>query len=147
MIALYSTSSPISSLIVIVSDRNGLSLVEENGKNLSAGEKQMISFARALLSNPKIVIFDEATSAVDLATEAKILDAIDVVLEGRTAISIAHRLTTILNSDKIIVLEDGKIVEMGDHESLLENEGKYAEVYNLYLQTQSAKYLNKIKIE
>ncbi|MCY3414912.1 MAG: ABC transporter ATP-binding protein [Candidatus Heimdallarchaeota archaeon] len=124
-------------------------IVEEEGKNLSQGEKQMISFARALLSNPKIVIFDEATSAVDLYTESKILDAIDVVLKGRTAISIAHRLTTILNSDLIVVLEDGEIKEMGTHTELLEHGKIYAEMYNLYLETQSAKYLNKIisKIE
>lgn len=120
-------------------------IVEENGKNLSTGEKQMISFARALLSDPKVVIFDEATSAVDLYTESKILDAIDVVLEGRTAISIAHRLTTILNSDLIIVLENGRIIEQGTHEELLERKSTYAEMYHLYLQTQSASYLNKIR--
>lgn len=118
--------------------------VEENGKNLSAGEKQMISFARALLSDPQVIIFDEATSAVDLYTESKILDAIEVVLSGRTSISIAHRLTTILNSDLIVVLEDGRIVEMGSHEELISRSGAYMEMYNIYLETQSAEYLSEI---
>lgn len=123
------------------------SQVDENGKNLSAGQKQMISFARALLSNPRIIILDEATSAVDLYTEAKIQDAIDTLLSTRTSISIAHRLTTILKSDKIIVLDHGRIVQVGSHAELLEEEGLYAEMYALYLETQSAKYLEKIKVK
>jgi ATP-binding cassette, subfamily B, multidrug efflux pump len=126
---------------------NGLdSIIEENGKNLSVGQKQMISFARALLSDPKIIILDEATSAMDLYTETKIQDAIDTLLSSRTSISIAHRLTTILKSDKIIVLEDGKIVQMGTHQELVE-QGQYGEMYKLYLSTQSAKYLEKIKVK
>lgn len=119
--------------------------VEENGKNLSAGQRQMISFARALLSDPRIIILDEATASVDLYTESKIQDAIDTLLDSRTSISIAHRLTTILKSDKIIVLEQGKIVQIGSHEELIEQGGLYESMYKLYLETQSAKYLNKIK--
>ncbi len=121
------------------------SIVEENGKNLSAGQRQMISFARVLLSDPQILILDEATSAVDLYTEAKIQDAIEVLLQGRTSVSIAHRLTTILKSDIIIVLDQGRLVQMGNHIELLEEEGPYAEMYELYLETQSAKYLETIK--
>ena len=120
------------------------SKVEENGKNLSAGQKQMISFARVLLSNPRIIVLDEATSAVDLYTEAKIQDAIDTLLDTRTSISIAHRLTTILKSDKIVVLDHGRIVQVGSHDDLLVQGGLYAEMFNLYLETQSAKYLEKI---
>ncbi|OLS25265.1 MAG: putative ABC transporter ATP-binding protein [Candidatus Heimdallarchaeota archaeon LC_2] len=120
-------------------------IVEEKGKNLSAGQRQMISFARALLSDPRIIILDEATASVDLYTESKIQDAIDTLLDSRTSISIAHRLTTILKSDKIIVLEHGKIVQMGNHEELMKQGGLYENMYKLYLETQSAKYLNKIK--
>ena len=123
------------------------SQVEENGKNLSAGQKQMISFARALLSDPRVIILDEATSSVDLYTEAKIQDAIDTILNSRTSISIAHRLTTIMKSDKIIVMDHGKIIEIGTHEELVVKGGLYAEMYNLYLQTQSAKYLEKIRVK
>ncbi len=121
------------------------SRVEENGKNLSAGQKQMISFARAVLSDPRVIVLDEATSAVDLYTETKIQDAIETLLSSRTSVSIAHRLTTILKSDKIIVLDHGRIVQVGSHEELLAQGGMYSEMYNLYLETQSAKYLEKIK--
>lgn len=124
---------------------NGLdTLVAEKGKNLSAGQRQMISFARVLLANPKLVILDEATSAVDLYTEAKIQDAIDILLEGRTSIVIAHRLTTILKSDLIVVIQDGKIEEQGNHQELMNLKGQYYEMYQLYFETQSAKYLEKI---
>ncbi|MHA2253240.1 MAG: ABC transporter ATP-binding protein, partial [Candidatus Kariarchaeaceae archaeon] len=114
--------------------------VEENGKNLSVGQRQMISFARALLSDPKIIILDEATASVDLYTEAKIQDAIDTLLSDRTSISIAHRLTTIVKSDKIIVLEDGRIVQHGNHHQLVEYGGQYGTMYQLYFETQSAKF-------
>ncbi|MHA1519007.1 MAG: ABC transporter ATP-binding protein [Promethearchaeota archaeon] len=125
---------------------NGLdSTVSEKGKNLSAGQRQMISFARVLLADPKLIILDEATSAVDLYTEAKIQDAIDILLENRTSIVIAHRLTTILKSDLIVVIQDGEILEQGTHHELLAKNGPYHEMYNLYFETQSAKYLETIK--
>ncbi len=117
------------------------------GSNLSAGQRQMISFARALLSDPKVIILDEATSVVDLYTEAKIQESTDKLLEGRTALVIAHRLTTILNADFIVVLEKGRLVQLGTHEELLTQEGPYREMYQLYFTTQSAKYLEKIKIK
>ncbi len=119
--------------------------VADGGKNLSAGQKQLISFARALLSDHKLLILDEASSAVDLYTESKIQEAIETLLNSRTSISIAHRLTTILNADTIIVLENGSIVQMGAHPILMEQDGPYKDMYELYLQTQSAKYLQKIK--
>ena len=126
---------------------NGLNfLVTEGGKNLSVGQRQMISYARVLLENPNIIILDEATSAVDLYTESKIQDSTELLLKDRTSIVIAHRLTTILKSDLIIVLKEGKIKQIGTHNELLQDtEGLYQEMYQLYFQTQSAKYLEKIK--
>jgi len=120
-------------------------MVTEGGKNLSVGQRQMISYARVLLGNPDIIILDEATSAVDLYTESKIQDSTELLLKGRTSIVIAHRLTTILNSDFIIVLEDGEIKQIGTHKDLMEQEGLYQNMYQLYFKTQSAKYLEKIK--
>lgn len=126
---------------------NGLDTeVSGNGKNLSAGQRQMISFARVLLGNPQLIILDEATSSVDLYTEARIQYSTDLLLTGRTSIVIAHRLTTILKSDKIVVMKDGGVVQIGTHNELVSQEGPYQEMYDLYFRTQSAKYLEQIKI-
>ncbi len=103
--------------------------VGENGINLSVGQRQLISFARALLADPRILILDEATSSIDTATEKIIQQALDLLMEGRTSFVIAHRLSTIVNADKIVVLDHGQIVEMGRHEELLAQQGRY---YNLY---------------
>ena len=99
--------------------------VGEGGDLLSTGEKQLISFARAILAKPKIIILDEATASVDTITEQKIQSAIDKVVKGRTSIVIAHRLSTIRNADIILVVDDGKIVERGRHEELLAKKGHY----------------------
>ena len=116
----------------------------ERGKGLSAGQRQMISFARTLLTNPKILILDEATAAVDAYTEWKIQEALDKLLANRTSIVIAHRLTTIKNSDRIIVLDKGRIIEEGNHESLMEKGGLYSELYETYFKHQSAEWIAEI---
>jgi ATP-binding cassette, subfamily B, multidrug efflux pump len=102
--------------------------VEERGNVLSVGERQLLSFARALLAYPKILILDEATASIDTETEVKIQNALRTLLKGRTAIMIAHRLSTIREADKIIVLDHGKILEQGNHEQLMNNQGVYYEL-------------------
>lgn len=103
--------------------------VGEGGENLSTGEKQLLSFARAILANPKILVLDEATSSIDTVTEKKIQDAIETVIQGRTSFVIAHRLSTVVNSDVILVVKDGKIIEQGTHKELMKQKGYY---YSLY---------------
>ena len=103
--------------------------VEEGGSTLSVGQRQLISFARALLADPRILILDEATSSVDTQTEQIIQKALATLLKGRTSFVIAHRLSTITNADKIVVINDGKIIEQGTHAELLANQGMYYELY------------------
>ena len=103
--------------------------VGEGGDLLSTGEKQLISFARAILADPRILILDEATASVDTMTEAKIQSAMESVTAGRTSLMIAHRLSTVRNADLILVVKDGKIVEQGTHTELLEKMGYYYELY------------------
>ena len=104
--------------------------VEEGGVVLSVGQRQLISFARALLADPRILILDEATSSVDTQTELLIQDALARLLEGRTAFVIAHRLSTIVNADRIVVLQDGRIVESGAHNELLAQKAVYYQLYS-----------------
>ena len=114
----------------IVERMGGLdSEVGEGGNRLSTGEKQLLSFARALLADPRLLILDEATSSVDTLTEKAIQNAIRVVTRGRTSFVIAHRLSTIVSADLILVVRDGKIVERGEHSELLKKRGSY---YSLY---------------
>ena len=109
---------------------NGLdSDVGEGGDLLSTGEKQLISFARAILAEPRILVLDEATASVDTITEQKIQSAIDTIISGRTSIVIAHRLSTIKNADLILVVKDGRIVEQGTHAELLHRRGYYHALY------------------
>jgi ATP-binding cassette, subfamily B, multidrug efflux pump len=103
--------------------------VEEGGATLSVGQRQLISFARALLADPRILILDEATSSVDTQTEQIIQKALATLLKGRTSFVIAHRLSTITNADKIVVIHDGKIIEQGTHTDLLANQGMYFDLY------------------
>ncbi len=104
--------------------------ISEDSDNISAGEKQLITIARAMTANPPMMILDEATSNVDTRTEQLIQDSLETLTDGRTSFVIAHRLSTIRNSDLILVMRDGKIVEQGNHDTLLKENGFYAELYN-----------------
>lgn len=104
-------------------------VVGENGAKLSVGERQLISFARAIINDPKILVLDEATSSIDTQTEQLIQEATGKLLEGRTSFIVAHRLSTIINSDLILVINGGKIVESGTHKELLDKHGEYYELY------------------
>jgi len=105
------------------------SLVGERGQGLSGGERQRISIARALLIDPRILILDEATSAVDTETEKEIQKALDNLVKGRTTIAIAHRLSTLRKADRLVVMDRGKIVEIGNHDELMAAEGHYYKLY------------------
>jgi ATP-binding cassette subfamily B protein len=110
--------------------------VKERGATLSVGQKQLLSFARALAHDPRVLILDEATSSVDTETEALIQDALRLLLEGRTAIVIAHRLSTVQHVDEILVMHKGRIRERGSHQALLEQRGLYWRLYQLQYKDQ-----------
>ena len=105
-------------------------VLNEEASNVSQGQKQLLTIARAILADPKILILDEATSSVDTRTEIRIQKAMDNLMKGRTSFIIAHRLSTIRDADLILVMKDGDIVEQGNHEELLEKGGFYANLYN-----------------
>ncbi len=104
-------------------------MLSSNGANLSQGQRQLIAIARAAVADPPVMILDEATSSIDTRTEAIVQKGMDALMKGRTVFVIAHRLSTVQNSDVIMVLEQGHIIERGSHEKLLEEKGKYYQLY------------------
>ena len=111
--------------------------VGEGGSSLSTGEKQLLSFARALLADPRIFVLDEATSSVDTITEQKLQQAIETVMQGRTSFIVAHRLSTIRKADVILVVQDGRIIERGSHRALMEQKGAYYALYTRQYREQA----------
>ena len=109
--------------------------VQEGGSALSTGQRQLISFARALLADPRVLILDEATSSVDAESEQRISRAMDVLFSGRTSVIVAHRLSTVRYADEILVIEDGRIVERGDHDRLVLAGGRYSSLYREWEET------------
>lgn len=123
---------------------NGLaSQVGERGGRLSMGQRQLVALTRVLVQSPTIFILDEATASVDPFTESQIQQALDLIMKNSTAIIIAHRLSTVRSSDRIIVLENGRIIEQGDHDQLIAHSGHYAELYDTYFRHQSLEYINR----
>ena len=127
-------------------DKGYDSEVGQGGNRLSVGQKQLISFARAVLANPQIFVMDEATSSVDTETEKLIQHGVEMVLEGRTSFVIAHRLSTIRSADRILVIDKGCIVEQGNHHELIRLRGRYYELYsNQFTYEQEEHLLGSIK--
>jgi ATP-binding cassette, subfamily B, bacterial len=118
--------------------------VGERGANLSMGQRQLVALARVILKDPAIFILDEATASVDPFTETQIQEGLETIMRDRTAIVIAHRLSTVMNADRIIVMKDGRIIEEGHHEQLMSRGGHYAELYNTYFRHQSLDYIHSM---
>ena len=114
-------------------------MLGDRGMNISGGQRQRISIARAILKNPQILILDEATSALDTESERVVQEALDRLMVGRTSFVIAHRLSTIKNADKIMVLENGQLIEQGNHDELMAMDGLYAHLYKIQYRSKEAK--------
>jgi ABC-type multidrug transport system fused ATPase/permease subunit len=115
--------------------------VGERGSSLSMGQRQLVALARVILKDPAIFILDEATASVDPFTETQIQEGLEAIMAQRTAVVIAHRLSTVKNADRIVVMKDGRIIEEGTHDSLMTQGGHYAELYNTYFRHQSLSYI------
>lgn len=136
---VYAAAKAVSADLVVEKLEHGYaSSVGEGGDRLSTGEKQLISFARAVLADPRIFVLDEATSSIDTQTEKLIQDAISHLLKDRTSFLIAHRLSTIRQADMILVVRDGRIVEKGTHKELLAKHGYYHDLYSKQFEEESA---------
>ena len=136
---VYAAAKAVSADLVVEKLEHGYaSSVGEGGDRLSTGEKQLISFARAVLADPRIFVLDEATSSIDTQTEKLIQDAISHLLKDRTSFLIAHRLSTIRQADMILVVRDGRIVEKGTHKELLAKRGYYHDLYSKQFEEESA---------
>ena len=130
--AIRKAAEAANALEFIEQTANGFdTLIGERGVNLSGGQKQRLAIARALLKNPPILILDEATSALDTESEKKVQKAIETLMKDRTALVIAHRLSTVQNADKIVVIEQGRVVETGTHSELYEKGGLYRRLYDI----------------
>ena len=111
------------------------SVIHERGASLSAGERQLIAIARAFLSKPRVLVLDEATSNLDLQSESQVEQALDAILDGRSAIIVAHRLATVMRADRILVVDNGRVIESGSHQELLNVGGAYFEMHNQWQET------------
>jgi ATP-binding cassette, subfamily B, bacterial MsbA len=121
--------------------------VGERGIKLSGGQRQRLAIARAILKDPRILLLDEATSSLDSESEELVQDALNRLMQGRTSVIIAHRLSTIKIAHRIVVLDQGRIVEMGDHETLMAQNGLYAHLYSLQFRTNEVAGEFKPKVE